>query len=409
MSARHISKITAAVCLTLAAVLLLFSCTSGEMPQQPAGSSEQPAGPVEKPELFLLKETPDVFDIHTEKQRLYLEGPFTKSSLYADAKTENSRPEAIFLSFDILTNAFPDGIDEPPKEIRVCLDVSDSFPSPRVRRIAVRTDDSGTKSMLSGLGAYFTNLLLDTVYYWKVQADWGNRTYESPTASFRTNSVPPRNLCIDGVPNVRDVGGWKIDAHRRVKQGMIYRGGAFDDPNYGTHITDAGILQANEDLGIRTEIELRWISVGETDHLTSSLLGTHVGYFEYEFNYTDTKLLIGNKENIARCFRKFADESAYPIYYHCRIGTDRTGVLTFLLLGMLGVPEDDLKRDYIFSNFGNIGGWRQVSSIQSAYLDILEGYEGNTFQEKVSGYLISECGLEASVLEKIRRLMIEDF
>ena len=52
-----------------------------------------------------------------------------------------------------------------------------------------------------------------------------------------------------------------------------------------------------------------------------------------------------------KTFQIFAQPSAYPIFYHCRIGTDRTGYTTYLLLGLLGAYEEDIYRDYLRSNW----------------------------------------------------------
>ena len=46
-----------------------------------------------------------------------------------------------------------------------------------------------------------------------------------------------------------------------------------------------------------------------------------------------------------------------PVAYHCRSGADRTGVLGALLLGLLGVHEGDIARDY------------ELTSLSSEYPD----------------------------------------
>ncbi|MBO7666121.1 MAG: tyrosine-protein phosphatase, partial [Clostridia bacterium] len=196
--------------------------------------------------------------------------------------------------------------------------------------------------------------------------------FESGVSGFSTSSAAPRNLNIEGVSNVRDVGGWIIDGSHRVKQGVVYRGAAFEDDQYGTHITEEGVRRAREELGIKTEIELRWITQKEIKSRSESLLGGDVNYYEFEFSYNDEELLEGNAKSIARCFRTIANEKKHPVYYHCRIGTDRTGVLTYLLLGFLGVEKETLLRDYLFSNFGYVGGNRSVDSIKKAYIDIID-------------------------------------
>lgn len=39
------------------------------------------------------------------------------------------------------------------------------------------------------------------------------------------------------------------------------------------------------------------------------------------------------------------------IYFHCRIGTDRTGTLAYILEGLLGVEKEQMLEDYELSYF----------------------------------------------------------
>ena len=45
-------------------------------------------------------------------------------------------------------------------------------------------------------------------------------------------------------------------------------------------------------------------------------------------------------------FAIFGNKDNYPIVMHCSIGTDRTGMLAFLINSLLGVSEEDLYKDY---------------------------------------------------------------
>ena len=350
------------------------------------------------PELFLLYGPEDPFDIHTPGQKSFLEGPYEAAAAYADGWHECSKPRAVTLGWKYLGELAPEcGI----LGFTVMLGVSEDFSAPQTR--FVPADGSAEFS------AEFVNLYIGTRYYWKVRAEYGEKAYESGVSGFETASAAPRNLDVDGVSNVRDVGGWAIDGTHRVKQGMIYRGAAFEDAKYETHITEEGIRTARETLGVKTEIELRWITMKEIPSRSSSLLGEDIRYYEFEFSYNDEELLEGNAKSIARCFRIFADETKYPVYYHCRIGTDRTGVLTYLLLGYLGVDGETLIRDYLFSNFGYVGGSRRLSSIQKAYIDVIDSYEGETLAEKITYFLKTKCRLNDVTLEKIKAIMTEEY
>lgn len=104
-------------------------------------------------------------------------------------------------------------------------------------------------------------------------------------------------------------------------------------------------------------------------------------------------------------FELFADPASYPVYFHCSIGTDRTGMIAAMLNGLLGVSEEDLCRDYVFSNFGKTGSVRQVNTIETDVLSKMKRYEGETLQENIENYLLS-CGVTAEQIASIRSMLL---
>ena len=54
-------------------------------------------------------------------------------------------------------------------------------------------------------------------------------------------------------------------------------------------------------------------------------------------------------------FEVLGDPAAYPVYFHCIYGRDRTGVLAALLLRLLGVSRDIVMTEYLRSNEGGVG------------------------------------------------------
>jgi protein-tyrosine phosphatase len=55
-------------------------------------------------------------------------------------------------------------------------------------------------------------------------------------------------------------------------------------------------------------------------------------------------------------FALLADETTYPAVFHCTTGKDRTGLVAALVLGALGVSDDDIVRDYAMSG-ANMDAW----------------------------------------------------
>ena len=199
-----------------------------------------------------------------------------------------------------------------------------------------------------------------------------------------TDAEAPRNMYVDGVTNVRDLGGWAVDGGR-VKQGLIYRCGRLNENDCETpvaKITEKGVYTMLNEMNIRSEIDLRKVSDNEVGGLTTeSILGAEVNYYQCPMGYNGN-MLINNEEMIKHIFSDIlSKEENYPLIFHCSIGTDRTGLIAFLIGGLLGVDVNDLYRDYLFSNFGDIGGSRSINNITYHYARPAErkSYHGAVF------------------------------
>lgn len=244
------------------------------------------------------------------------------------------------------------------------------------------------------------NVLLGETYYWYVESEYDGETYKSDVSSFETEPDAPRNLFIDGVTNARDMGGWRCDGGK-VKQGMIFRTGQIHD-DCGAIITEDGMKTMLDELGIKTEIDLR-NDITRTDF---GVLGEKVKYVVLPMSFSDNMMLDGVHAGYIRDFFKIlADEDNYPVFFHCVIGTDRTGVCAFLLNGLLGVAEEDLYRDYRFSNFGFIGGERDGHNIAHD-IELLDAYDGETLSDRIASYLIS-IGVTEEEISLIKDILIE--
>ena len=262
------------------------------------------------------------------------------------------------------------------------------------------------------------NLKIRTQYYYQVTSIHSSKKFNSEVKQFTINDSGPRNLFVDGVENVRDLGGWDIGENKVYKQGLIYRTAQFNLNSYGSVFnsvpTKEGKKTLLNELKIKTEIDLRRTDdtgCDENDGITSSPLGKSVKYVSAPMIYGNANIFTQsrNLEYIRLFFDTLANENNYPIAFHCVRGTDRTGALAYVLGALVGMSKEDLMLDYLFSDLANIGTPVQASTISgnSFYVQGIDDSEGATLSEKTKNYLHNTAGVEISTLETIIDILTE--
>ena len=214
---------------------------------------------------------------------------------------------------------------------------------------------------VSGNTYTFNNLIPGVAYTYRITAA-GNPVKES---SF-TPTGQVRMLDIPFAWNYRDEGGWTGLEGKKVRYGWIYRGSSLNGQFLGKDGTLEVYDVANwvvpdtmrviiNRIGIKAELDLRGnlnvvgLSGDNKSAHSNSLEFSQFEDVDYFWNMSDyayyhpleRSALVQDLAFIIAELKK-----GRPVAYHCRSGADRTGVLGGLLLGLLGVSDGDIARDY---------------------------------------------------------------
>jgi protein-tyrosine phosphatase len=169
----------------------------------------------------------------------------------------------------------------------------------------------------------------------------GTTTVRQPPASVHT-------VKFTNIKNARDLGGWTLADGTKVPYGRVFRSGRLSNASQA----DLAKLRS---LGVRTSIDLRTTAEaiasgkdpGGTQGLSHTTNAPMIGV-NSEAGYQD--MVKNQKAALAIAFRALADNSSYPVIIHCTAGKDRTGVVSALLLELLGVPRQQIVDDYLLSS-----------------------------------------------------------
>lgn len=247
------------------------------------------------------------------------------------------------------------------------------------------------------------NLYKAQTYYVRVKAYAGTAVLGvTEPLTFQTTDIGPRVMTVDGIYNVRDLGGYMTESGKTTKQGLLYRGSEMD----GLHsisLTEKGDEIMSGLMGIKYDMDFR--SLAEANYATESPISSATKTHHVIGGYTDVFNMTYQKE-VRSIFQDLADPDNYPIYFHCWGGADRTGTIAFLVNGLLGVSEAELIKDYEFTSYSNFGVRADDSTEYkfSEFLTQIKTYTGDTLSAKIENYLLS-IGVTSDEIANIKAIM----
>lgn len=160
---------------------------------------------------------------------------------------------------------------------------------------------------------------------------------------------------LEGCVNFRDLGGWRTAEGRRVRSGRLFRSDALH------RVTPADLARLRGELGVRTLIDLRSsrevAQEGRGPLCEAPVEYHHVPFFDVPERDPARQRPEGGLAGIYLAMLRFAGApiaraletlAASPgaAVFHCAAGKDRTGVLSAVVLGSLGVVDEDIVEDY---------------------------------------------------------------
>jgi protein-tyrosine phosphatase len=169
-----------------------------------------------------------------------------------------------------------------------------------------------------------------------------------------------RWLALEGLDNLRDVGGLPLRDGGQTRPGVLLRSASLHylTPGDVEHLVDVLGLKLVLDLRTRREVdrdgptavaragvETVWLSflaengepLPEADDDLDPMVHNYFGY------------LSQRGENVVQAVRRLAAPDAGPTLVHCAAGKDRTGVLVALVLDAVGVQRPAVLADYVLS------------------------------------------------------------
>ena len=158
------------------------------------------------------------------------------------------------------------------------------------------------------------------------------------------------------------------------------------------------------DLGIRTDIDLRWDM--ECYCMTGSPIGKKTAWIKIPSQSYDGMAEKEGKEAFAKVFRVLLNEKNYPLVFHCIAGQDRTGAVAFILNGLLGVKEEQLFLDWESTGYWNEEArWNHETQFNKLY-KVFDAYPGKTINERIEAYVLG-LGITKKEIEHFRDIMLE--
>lgn len=214
------------------------------------------------------------------------------------------------------------------------------------------------------------------------------------TREIEDTGTVSRAVVLERVNNVRDLGGIPVQGDRVVKPGLFYRGSALT--SLSARDKETLVLRR----GIRHVVDLRcgWEVEAKPDVELKGVENLHIPFYDLEkvgIDYThptDGTKIVGkdvacepshfyrsmtNPLTVGQMAKALSvmftcAQLGEPVYVHCSGGKDRAGVMSLLVLTVLGASREAILEDYVLTN---IDREKHIAPIYQRFLRLCDGDE----------------------------------
>ena len=252
-----------------------------------------------------------------------------------------------------------------------------------------------------------------------------------------------RLIALEGALNWRDLGGYPTADGQVTRWDRVFRADGLDQ------LTDAD-LEVIAELGIKLVIDFRVdrevdenpsrlpehpelrrqrLPIGGDEVEGRSILETIKAgdlktYTVLEMAGVYERLLEESAMNFGEVIIHATEAANLPMVFHCTAGKDRTGLMAMLLLGALGVSDDDIVTDYELTTHYRSNKRLAIlgpelekagvdieavrpfltaqAPVMAATIDAVKARHGS-----IEGYLRHEAELDQPTLDQLRALLLE--
>jgi protein-tyrosine phosphatase len=165
-----------------------------------------------------------------------------------------------------------------------------------------------------------------------------------------------RWLELEGIENVRDVGGLPLRDGGSTRPGVLLRSASLE------YMTQADVATLVDEFGLTLVLDLRTprevdrdgptaVAAAGVETVALNLIGDSRHWLPETGDDTDPLVrnylgyLEDHPQNVVHAVRRLAAPEAGPALVHCAAGKDRTGTVVAMVLDAVGVERDAVVAD----------------------------------------------------------------